>query len=746
MWHIEFAHPGLLYLAIGAAVPVIIHLLRRRRVQVVRFPAVRFLRKSSQRRKTKTNLKHLLLLLMRMALVALLAVILARPFVSRGRAAAGGDLSAGAAFGISTSAVVILDDSLSMNCRRGGSSWFEKARDHALEILGQLPPDSEAALTTTSRPAIQFVRNADSLRGRLIGMQPTLEAPACWSALEQAAKALQSRPAGSRNIFLLTDLTRAAWPGIERRGAPGGTGGLPPLDLGEAVALDIVDAGESAAANLAVTRVSQLGEPALKGAVLKIEAELLSVAEPAQEMVQFEFDGLPVRRQMVRIAADGVEKWQVEVPIKSTGHHWGRVSFLNPDALPQDNARTFTVEAAESVSVLCADPSAGTAAASEAPSRSYFFRTALMPWAETQRGIFRVTTVRPEQLRDAQLAGFDMIALVDTPLADDVTWKRLADFVGGGGGLFVSLGPGTEEVSESPTARKLLPALGAEVVEAPAASGGALFMRVVSTQHPLVDALSEAGADLGRVRFRKCRRLKLSEMAEEVFSFGPEMPALALGRSGGRVAVFAADCQGAWSTLALDPEFVPFCQELALYLSGAPGGRISEYPVGQHVPVRYEESRWPTDVDVFPPGSQDAIRLMPAATPGRRFFARTDKPGYYRVHFKRHDVEWDGGFAVNTASSESDLRRLEPKELERAIKAARVKVHADASTLAAARGAGGPGGTGREVTTLFVMLALALCLGEIFLANRIYRSAPDQMEEPPAAPAPKDDSTMPPST
>jgi len=728
MWRVQFAHPGLLYLATAAAVPVIIHLLRRRRVQIVHFPAVRFLRRSSSRRKTKTNLKHLLLLLMRMLLVALMAAVLARPFVSKGSGRGGAVANVGAEFGISVSAVIVIDDSLSMTYRRGGGAWFDRARNHALEILSQLPADSEAALTTTSQPGVQFSRDPAMLRARVTGMRPTLEATSCWPALEHAGKALRDRPTGARVIVLLTDLTRVAWPGLQRRDMMAGG---KPLELGDVIAVEIVDCGEQKASNLAVTSISHVGEPALQGAVLKLDVELLSVGAPATEMVQFEFDDRLVRRDNISLEAYGTETWSVAVPIKTTGHQWGRVSFLNPDGLPQDNARSFALDAAESISVLCVD---GAAGGTDEQSRSYFFRAALAPWAETERGIFRVTTVRPEQIKDVQLTGYDMIALVDTDLGNDNLWKRVADFVAGGGGLFVSMGQGAGAVgNESPAARKLLPAVGGEVFEAPDEADSHLIMRVVKLEHPVVDALADAGADLGRVPFLKCRRLELAEAAEEVLSFGPELPALVLSRAGGRVAVFSGGCQGVWSGFARQPEFVPFCQELALYLTGTGGGRLKEFMVGQHVPIRFEPSRWPTDVEVVPPGAEEGTRLMPAATPGRRVFWKTAVPGYYHVKFTRQQKEWTSGFAVNTAPAESDLRRAQPDELERAISAGSVRVHADTSSLAAQRGMGGAGMRQREITSLVVVLALALCLGEIFLANRIYRAAPadEQSEQSP---------------
>jgi hypothetical protein len=243
----------------------------------------------------------------------------------------------------------------------------------------------------------------------------------------------------------------------------------------------------------------------------------------------------------------------------------------------------------------------------------------------------------------------------------------------------------------------------------------------VNAKHALIESLTTAGADLAKVHFRSCRRLELAETGDELLSFGPELPALVLGRRGGRVAVFAGGLDGEGSDFTRCPEFVPFCQELVMYLSGTFQGRLAEFTVKQHVPLHVEASPPPTDVMVFPPGSQEGIVLMPSTTPGRRVFWKTDVPGCYRVAFKRGNMQWESAFVVNTAPSESDLRRLEADDLKKLVNAASVRIHSDTPAIATAPAFGASRrGDEKEITLLLVAAALALCAGEAFFANRIY--------------------------
>ena len=73
---IPFAIAG----AIGASIPLILHLLNRERARRLIFSTVRFIQMSHQTNVRRHKLKRLLLLLMRILMLALLGLAFARPF------------------------------------------------------------------------------------------------------------------------------------------------------------------------------------------------------------------------------------------------------------------------------------------------------------------------------------------------------------------------------------------------------------------------------------------------------------------------------------------------------------------------------------------------------------------------------------------------------------------------------------------------------------------------------------------
>jgi len=710
VWSVQFMHSTVLWGAAAGVIPVLFHLLARRRPKMVRFPPVQFVQRGGRKGRIRSHLKHILLMLLRMLIILLAVLAVSRPTLTR-RAAGSAHAQQGTEGG--AAAVIILDDSLSMNYSRGGSSWFERARNLALQMLEGMGTQTRVGFSTASRPRIKLspLRPAEqAVASEIAGSRATCTSHSCWRALELAAEALRNERAADRRITIFTDMTRSAWHGFER---------LPPK-LGSGVKLTIVDVSEEAPFNLAVTALRTTGEPAVEGAVIGIEAEVLSVGRAADEPVQMELDGEVMQRRLVKLAPGARERLLFRIPLKGSGHHWGRVAFLTEDPLPQDNARNFALEVAQAISVLCVDERKGTPGA----SKSYFFGLALNPWRDQGRGTFRVATVTPQELAQASLAGSDVVVLADVRAPDASLWQRLNAFVSGGGGLMVLLGQVAEpRAYTADQARSFLPAEPAEVVEAP--QQGLFRLRSVDRQHAIVGGIAKSGADLGKAHFRRCRRLKLSPRGHEVFSFGPDLPALVVsGGTAGRTAVFGSGTDGTWGNLARCPAFVPFCQEIVLWLSRRSGLRFGDFRPGEHVPIQFETSRWPTRVAVRPPGASAPVELLPGATPGRRLFWHTDVPGYYEVRFSRKDRTWRGGFAVNAAPIESDLRRVSAKELKQAIGAERIAFVKASSPSAGLWGqdlAAQPW-RGTELTRYLILLALAACVAELFLANRFYRA------------------------
>src|ERR1700749_3057070 len=137
----SFLAPAFFGGLIAIAVPVLIHLINRERKVVVEFPSLMFLQKIPYRSVRRQKIRHLLLLILRCAALALLVFAFARPFFQRRRAAIGGS---GA-----REVVILLDRSASM----GYAGRWNKARDAAKKVASGLGASDRATLVLFSSDA-----------------------------------------------------------------------------------------------------------------------------------------------------------------------------------------------------------------------------------------------------------------------------------------------------------------------------------------------------------------------------------------------------------------------------------------------------------------------------------------------------------------------------------------------------------------------------------------------------------------
>src|SRR5262245_8045200 len=203
----SFLNPILLGGLAAVSVPIIIHLLNRRKFRRVSWAAMRFLQNAIEQNQRRLRIEDMILLALRCLLLALLALALARPAILS---------DASAVFGQSkVTGVIILDNSRSMGLTDGVATRFEKARKAAEEALDAMPSGSSTAVYLASdivqkvipEPTFDLNLARKALREAPLTDRSTDLVPALLSALD----ALKDRLAIRREIFLITDGQASGW-------------------------------------------------------------------------------------------------------------------------------------------------------------------------------------------------------------------------------------------------------------------------------------------------------------------------------------------------------------------------------------------------------------------------------------------------------------------------------------------------------------------------------------------------------
>ena len=199
----SFIHPLALVGLAAAAIPALLHLLQRRIPPELDFPPVRYLSAAERESARRLRLRHLLLLILRTALIVAIVLAAARPLV---RSGVGGGAGAGAHE--PTAVVIILDNSPSSGAVVDGRLVLDRLRVAAHATLGR----------TTSADRVWLMLSDGVLRaGPREALRATIDSTRTgWrrldlvQAVDRAARLVEAQPLPGREVHVLSDLQRTA--------------------------------------------------------------------------------------------------------------------------------------------------------------------------------------------------------------------------------------------------------------------------------------------------------------------------------------------------------------------------------------------------------------------------------------------------------------------------------------------------------------------------------------------------------
>ena len=429
------------------AVPVAIHLLSRRRQEVVKWGAMQFLLDSSIRRRKIWRLDDLILMLLRTLAVLGIVLALSRPIW----------LGAGMIGGSGRDVIFVWDVSLSMEREyQSGRTSFESLLEKTNELMGQLGTGDTVRglvtigrgrwLTSESQPATDDQKQHLILELQKVGVT---QASADWlTCLGTALRVAPPRSAKSRLIVVLSDgqaqgwrqKDQSAWQNIERL-----TEGS---KIPTVIELYNVIGVMASTHNLAVDKLTTARQLLGVGENYLAEAEIRNHGPtPVQfATIDWSLDNVALGQLHVGPIGPG-ETTQLRFKLTTSQPGVSRLKchLELRDDLKSDNDQILIVETIENVPLLLVDDSAENdplksdkgyllAALGQDPGKDNPSKAS---------GIFRVTTITSRELSSQSLSKFRTVVFTNTPDIDEVALSKLTDFVRQGGGLWVSLGDRT---------------------------------------------------------------------------------------------------------------------------------------------------------------------------------------------------------------------------------------------------------------------------------------------------------------
>ena len=190
-----FLAPLWLSLAVLAAVPVLLHLLRRNIGARIEFPAVRYLQSAERDSSRDVRAKNLWLLLLRILIVVLLALAAAKPIWTRGE-------------GTPRELAIVLDNSLSTTAIVGGAPVLDRLTAAARQLRRASSSAERIWLITADGTLFTGPDAIDAALSRVIALQGAGQLDA---AVRTAIALTRGAGTGGGAVVILTDGQRSAW-------------------------------------------------------------------------------------------------------------------------------------------------------------------------------------------------------------------------------------------------------------------------------------------------------------------------------------------------------------------------------------------------------------------------------------------------------------------------------------------------------------------------------------------------------
>ncbi|HEV3021107.1 MAG TPA: VWA domain-containing protein [Pirellulales bacterium] len=426
---ISLLNPTLFWCGLGVAtIPIIIHLLFRRRFRRVDWAPMHYLKLSIQRNRRRIRLEQLLLLLLRTLAILLLFFLVARPTMN---AAGLGNWLGGNS---RTSQVLVVDDSLGMDYRDGGRSAWERAKDVAAKLIETIGTNDRLTLVLASQPHAPLVReveldNPDEIARLIAGVRPS-DAHVAWEPVFAAVDELLETGAHPiRELTLITDLRRAGWDDTVRK--------LGNRWATKQLRMRIFDVGSPKTNNAALVELKQVDRLAMIANPVRWEAVVRNDTD--HELAEFDtkwsVDGKPT---VVRLPTIGPGE-TIRVPLASTFQEAGvhHVEFELPqDELPADNRRWGVCQVQEEVKLLLVD---GEPSSEPLAGEADFLGLALS-LGVGDADAFHVQVVTDSEWATLPSGQPDMVALCNLASLTPEQADKLRRWVAAGTGLMIFVG------------------------------------------------------------------------------------------------------------------------------------------------------------------------------------------------------------------------------------------------------------------------------------------------------------------
>ena len=724
-----FLNAMMLIGAAAAVTPLVLHLLSRARFQNVDWGAMMFLAGRDNQQRQSARFTQILLLLMRSALIALLAMALARPVI-QGKWA--GQESEGR-----VTAALILDCSPSMAFDENGRTRFQMAQTTARQILRGLRPEDRVALILMGGPRgaaeVEPTGDLRAVEARIDEAKIGYGRANFRDALELAADVLGRNEKSSRDVYVVCDRRARGWQSIDAHFAAEWKRRMHGPGLN--TRMFVLPVGSADSDNIAIDSVRLVNPPAIVSQPTDVEVVVHNYGSVQHAAVPITIEGAGpnVPERTVNLGKGQTVAVTFNVAFSQTGSQVLTAKLKSAGyALDDQMDAAVNVIAPIRVLVISGDERSG-----QFRGEGDFLKTALAPhrWSGVSGADpCSVVIVPAESWTQADLARYQVVVLANVERFTPQQARSLEKYVYHGGRLLFAPGSLSRVDNYNEQLYRdgagLLPAM----LQPPTAADGSDATTILSVQsdHPIFQFL-RGRADIPSATItRYFPAIPRQVDADVLARYLSNDPFIIEGQRG-RVLLETTSLDADWNALPLSNFYLPFIQSAIRYLAAGAVDSGNLQP-GHPIQLTFEDGPPPLGASVTRPDGRtiklDIVRLEKQA---EIRYGDTEQPGVYRVAVQEASRAAQASyFIVHSPSEDSDLTQLDDEKwqwLESSLGFMRIDPTAKPvmETLGAHR-------EGRELWGALLAAVMALFLAEMFVSRlgSVKKNAQEGAEAPPA--------------
>ncbi|HIA67402.1 TPA: VWA domain-containing protein [Candidatus Poribacteria bacterium] len=678
-----FLNPIFLLGTVIAVVPLLIHLWNRHQAKTVDFSSLIFLQIAHRQSVRRIQIKHLIILILRMLILMFIALALARPILKNQFSLAGSRTK--------TSCVIILDHSYSMSYQDIDGPRFELAKSVAIGVVESLQNGDNVSIILMSDKAEpifrKLTRDFDQVKSTIQSTDVSFQSTSISPALAMAHDLLTESSAPNKEIYLITDLGKNGWQNFGR---------LPNLSDARIFLLPIKNPVPN---NSGIEDVST--SPKLIGVNipihLKVGIKNYSTDPVNSTNLAFFINNQKQSNIAIHIGSEERVDLTFKHSFELPGVHTGYLELL-PDRLPIDNRRYFAVESYRQLQALCVG------------NNNLYLSLGLNPERElkpTEEYTVLPSSCSPDELKNFTLDNFDILILADLPELTDQVKQAIQSFSRAGKTIIIFVGNQIDNISYNNFFEWIPATFFKSTTWDPPTT-----ISDYDSEHPIFEVFQDRSFSI-TPKFYRGFQLEPARNSSVIAKFQNQMPFIIERRIGkGNVLLFNVSVTDPSSSdLLVSPKFLPLLQQSVLYGKSLQSSRKRNLLVGQPYITKLDRHRSAV-AEIHLTG--DVSHTIPIQSDGTLEFRDTYKPGIYQINVSGGSPKLNDFFVVNVDPSESDLTPIDANQAADRISArTAVKPESDTwrQTLNSQR-------TGREIWGEMLVLATGLMLIESILSNK----------------------------